>query len=161
MTERRIVKVADLAVGRALGSLVALGLGSCVAIMIWDPEAKVGGMAHVLLPAPPPRGKPPGSGRYAQTAVPALLDRMQEAGAERARLSARLAGGATMFSNLIAPGLIHTGERNVLASREALHRAGVPVTREWVGGDFGRTLVFDLATGRVTASSVKHGERDL
>jgi chemotaxis protein CheD len=100
-------------------------------------------------------------GRYAQTAVPALIDEMVGRGARRQGLTARLAGGATMFANLIAPGLIHTGERNVLAAREALHIAGVAVAGEWVGGEFGRTCELDLASGRVQVRSVKHGSRDL
>ena len=162
MSERRNVRVADLVVARGEGVLTALGLGSCVAIALWDRATRTGGMAHVLLPSPPPRIKglhvP---ARYAQSAVPALIEAVLGGGASRASLTARIAGGASMFSNLIAPGLIHTGERNVLATREALHTHGIPVTGEWVGGDFGRTVIFDLATGKVTASSVRHGVRDL
>ena len=66
-----------------------------------------------------------------------------------------------MFSNLIAPGLIHTGERNVLATREALHSAGIPLRGEWVGGDFGRSVELDLESGRLTTASVRHGAREL
>lgn len=162
MSEGRIVRVADLVTGQREGALRVLGLGSCVAVVIWDASTRVGGVAHVLLPAPPPRGTQAyAPGRYAQTAVPCLIDRVLELGAARAGLTARLAGGASMFASLMAPGLIHTGERNVLAAREALHRAAVPVTAEWVGGDFGRTIVFDLATGTVTATSVHHGAREL
>ncbi len=45
------MKVADWAADRADAVIVTLGLGSCVAIMLYDPEAQVGGMAHVLLPS--------------------------------------------------------------------------------------------------------------
>jgi len=93
--------------------------------------------------------------------VPALLEAVMALGAARQTVTARIAGGASMFTNLIAPGLIHIGERNVLSSREALHSRGIPVIGEWVGGDFGRTVVFDLASGKVTASSVRHGVREL
>jgi chemotaxis protein CheD len=158
---RIIVRVADLKVGQGQGTLVALGLGSCVAAILWDPETNVGGMAHVLLPAPPPRWKEAPVGRYAQTAIPRLLDLMVAAGARPEQVVGRLVGGAAMFSNLMAPGLIHTGERNVLATREALHTAKIPLRGEWVGGDFGRSVEFDLATGRVTAASVRHGAREL
>ena len=89
------------------------------------------------------------------------LRRMLQAGADRSAIVARLVGGAAMFANLLAPGLIHSGERNVLASRHALHAAGLPLQREWVGEDFGRSVELDLATGRVVASSVRHGARDL
>lgn len=162
MTSRRNVRVAELAVASGEGALTALGLGSCIAIVLWDRSTRIGGMAHVLLPSPPPRSpvrQVPA--RYAQSAVPALLEAMLSAGASRGSVTARIAGGASMFANLIAPGLIHTGERNVLATREALHASGIPVTGEWVGGDFGRTVVLDLATGTVTVSSVRHGTREL
>ena len=162
MTARRNVRVADLVTARGEGVLAALGLGSCVAIVLWDPTTKAGGMAHVLLPSPPPRiAGLHVAARYAQSAVPALLDAVMAQGASRGAITARIAGGASMFSNLIAPGLIHTGERNVLATREALHTNGIPVIGEWVGGDYGRTVVFDLTTGKVTASSVRHGVREL
>lgn len=162
MTLRRNVRVADLVTGRGEGTLSALGLGSCVAIVLYDATTRAGGMAHVLLPSAPPKARDfHVPGRYAQSAVPALLDAVLALGASRAALTARIAGGASMFTNLMAPGLIHTGERNVLATREALHSRGIPVTGEWVGGDFGRTVVFDLATGKVTASSVRQGVREL
>lgn len=161
MTERIIVRVAELATGKQAGILTALGLGSCVAALLWDPTTSIGGMAHILLPAPPPRERHNAPGRYAQTAIPLLLQQMQQAGASRSAITARLVGGAAMFSNLLAPGLIHTGERNVLATREALHAAGIPLRAEWVGGDFGRSVELDLATGKVTASSMRHGAREL
>ncbi len=162
MSTPRVVRVADLVTAQGDSTLTALGLGSCVAIVLWDHATKAGGMAHVLLPAPPPRGADfHVPGRYAQTAVPRLLEAVVALGAARVTLTARLVGGASMFSNLVAPGLIHTGERNVLAAREALHTLGIPVVGEWVGGDFGRTVLFELATGRVTVSSVRHGARDL
>lgn len=162
MSEPRVVRVADLVTAQGDGALAALGLGSCVAIVLWDRTTKAGGMAHVLLPAPPPRGADVHApGRYAQTAVPRLLEAVLGLGAVRTTLTARLVGGASMFTNLIAPGIIHTGERNVLAAREALHTLGIPVVGEWVGSNFGRTVVFELATGRVTASSVRHGAHDL
>jgi chemotaxis protein CheD len=158
--ERRLVRVADILVAHAPDQLVALGLGSCVAVVVHDPHARIGGMAHVLLPSPP--GRSPGApGRYAQSAIPLLVEAVLSAGGERGRLVARLAGGATMFTTLTPPGMIHMGERNTLAAREALHAQNIRVVGEWVGGDFGRTVVFDLANGTVQVSSVRHGVREL
>jgi chemotaxis protein CheD len=158
---RTPVRMAELIVARAPTCLEAVGLGSCVAVALYDPLVRIGGMAHVLLPAPPPGTSEPVAGRYAETAVPLLVARMEEAGADRGRLVARLAGGGAMFAALGAPGTIHMGDRNVLAVREALSAAGVPISGEWVGGEFGRSLVFDLASGRLEVSSVRHGSREL
>jgi chemotaxis protein CheD len=159
MTERIAVRVAEIIVQAGPVELVALGLGSCVAIVLHDPEVPIGGMAHILLPAPPPRRPPGHIGRYAQSAVPALVDRMVEAGALRHRLTARLVGGSSMFAGLLAPGAIHVGERNIVAAHAALHAQGVRVAGEWVGGDFGRSVFFDTGTGALRVTSVGHGTR--
>ncbi len=159
---RVLVGISDLEVARAPATLGALGLGSCVAIILHDAEAKVGGLAHVLLPSPSVgRRNQDGPGRYAPTAVAALLRRMRELGASAPRLTARLVGGASMFTSLQPPGTIQMGERNVHAAREALHRAGIRLTGELVGGDHGRSVEFDIETGKVRVSSYLHGTTEL
>jgi chemotaxis protein CheD len=159
--ERVVVPMGQLAVKTAPLTLAALGLGSCVAVMLYDRVATVGGMAHVLLPAGPAGAMRANPARYAQSAVPALVDAVLAAGGHRPRLTARLAGGATMFANLVAPGLISIGERNTLAVREGLDALGIRVAGELVGGDHGRTVVFDLSDGRVRITSVRHGSHEL
>ncbi len=153
-----IVRVAELVVRQGPAQLEALGLGSCVAVILHDPEARVGGLAHVLLPTAAVGERPDATpGRYAQSAVPALLEAVLAAGAARHRVVARLVGGATMFRNLTAPGLIAIGERNTVAARRALDTLSLPLVAEAVGGDYGRSVRFDLAAGTVTVRSVRHG----
>ena len=153
-----IVRVAELIARQAPAQLEALGLGSCVAVILHDPEARVGGLAHVLLPTAAVGERPDATpGRYAQSAVPALLEAVLAAGAARHRVVARLFGGATMFRNLTAPGLIAIGERNTVAARRALDTLSLQLVAEAVGGDYGRTVRFDLEAGTVTVRSVRHG----
>lgn len=149
-----IVKVAHHALGGAGDVLVTLGLGSCVAIMLHDRTAKVGGMAHVLLPEPALSRDADNHAKFASTAVPLLLREMGALGARANRMEARLAGGASMFSTLMVPGSLNMGERNIRASREALRKAGIPVLGESVGGDYGRSVRFTVAEGRTVVSSV-------
>ena len=162
MTRREIVvKVADLQIGGAGDHLITVGLGSCIAIVLHDPSACVGGLAHVLLPSPAltrPDGNP---AKSAQTAVPRLLELMAERGASRRRVTARLAGGASMFAALSPPGTIQMGERNVVASRQVLHTLGIPLVGEAVGGDFGRTISLDVSNGTLEVRSVAHGVHTL
>ena len=66
-----------------------------------------------------------------------------------------------MFANLAPAGAIQMGERNVVATRQALQAAGVPLVAEAVGGDFGRTVRFFVGDGRVEVSSVAHGTQPL
>jgi chemotaxis protein CheD len=148
------VKVAHHAVGRAEDTLVTLGLGSCVAILLDDPVARVGGMAHVLLPEKQLARDSTNLAKFASTAIPLLADEVVALGGKRERLRARLVGGASMFASLMAPGTLNMGERNVIASRQALKKLGIPVLGEEVGRDYGRSVRFELATGRVTVSSV-------
>ena len=158
MTRRDIiVKVADLQVGGAGDHLITVGLGSCIAIVLHDRAACVGGLAHVLLPSPA-LTRPDGNlAKSPHTAVPRLLELMAERGASRRRVTARLVGGASMFAALSPPGTIQMGERNVVASRQVLHNHGIPLVGEAVGGDFGRTVRLDVASGTLEVRSVAHG----
>jgi chemotaxis protein CheD len=156
-----IVRVADLKVGDGEDVLVTVGLGSCVAIILHDPAAKVGGMAHVLLPSPALSRRAENPAKAAQTAVPLLLEQMARRGASPRRITARIAGGASMFAALSAPGTINMGERNVVSSRNALMDHAIPLVAEDVGADYGRTVRFRIADGRVDISSVAHGSRAL
>ena len=144
-----IVKVAAWAAERGDGVLVTLGLGSCVAIMLHDPQVRAGAMAHVLLPSTSLARDTSNAAKFPDTAVPMLVARLKELGADPRRLVAKLAGGASMFSQLVTPGTIQMGERNVLAARNALRAAEIPILREAVGGERGRTVRFHVKDGRV------------
>ena len=149
-----IVKVADWAAERGEGVLVTLGLGSCVAIMLHDPQVKAGAMAHVLLPSKSLAHDATNLAKFPETAVPMLIERLKGLGADPRRLVAKLAGGASMFTQLMTPGTIQMGERNIVASRQALRIASIPILREAVGGERGRTVRFHVKDGRVEVRSV-------
>jgi chemotaxis protein CheD len=150
-----IVRVADLRVGSNHDVLVTIGLGSCVAVVLHDPTAKVGGLAHILLPSPALGRKDDSPAKFPQTAVPRLLELMAELGASTRRITARLAGG------LAAPGTIQMGERNTVACRQVLMNHGVPIAGQATGGDYGRTVKLWVADGRLEVSSVSHGVQTL
>ena len=156
-----VVRVADLRVGVGDDVLVTLGLGSCVAIVLHDREARVGGLAHVLLPSPALSRADANPAKFPQSAVPRLLELMRADGAEPKRITARLAGGASMFASLAPPGTIQMGERNLVAARQALQTHGVPLVAEAVGGDYGRTVRLRVQDGRLEVSTVAHGIQHL
>jgi chemotaxis protein CheD len=64
-----------------------------------------------------------------------------------------------MFGTLVSNSGINVGERNVLATREALAAAGVPIVAEDTGLDYGRSVYFHLADGRLEVRSLKKGDR--
>jgi chemotaxis protein CheD len=154
------VDMARLAVAGGDATLVSPGLGSCVAIVLWNGRTGVGGLAHVMLPGPEFSRGAAEPARFAGTAVPRLLELMAERGAD-GPITARLVGGASMFRSLLASGGINIGERNVVAARMALEAAGVPVAAEDVGGDHGRSVSLDVRSGRLLVRSVAAGEREL
>ncbi len=125
--------------------LVARGLGSCIGLALIDCSSGVAGMAHVVLPESPAgaRSEP---GKFADTAVPALIAKMQRAGAVALRLDAVLAGGARMFEL----GDLDIGARNAEAVKSGLARAGVNVRAAETGGDRGRTLRVTVGEFEVT-----------
>lgn len=156
-----LVRVADLRAGVGDDVLVTVGLGSCVAILLYDAEARVGGLAHVLLPSPALAARDANPAKFPQYAVPNLLELMTAQGARKNRVTGRLAGGASMFAALAPPGTVQMGERNLVAARQALSSHGVPLVGEAVGGDYGRTVRFRVRDGRVEVSTVAHGVQHL
>jgi chemotaxis protein CheD len=152
------VSVADYAVS-ARGTISTIGLGSCVAIMLHDAAARVGGMAHVLLPSIAMSREQSNPAKFPETAVPLLLKEMGRLGARLERVTAKIAGGASMFANLIPSGSINIGERNIAAVREALGQARVPILAEDVGSDYGRSVYFFTDDGRVEVRSLRKGSR--
>lgn len=138
----------------AAGEGVALavhGLGSCVALCLYDPVSRGGGLCHVVLPSSElgRAGDPPC--KFADTAVGWLVEQLRARGASAARLVAKMAGGANLFGTR-AVGHPTIGERNVAAVREALARRGIALRGEHVGGTAGRSIVFRLADGSVEVS---------
>ncbi len=153
----RMVSVADWAVDRGDAVLVTLGLGSCVAVVLYDAESTVGGLAHLLLPSPSlsqDRDKP---AKFPETGVPFLVERMREAGAVQRRMRARIVGGASMFASVGSSSVSSVGERNIHATRQAIERAGIPLLAEDIGKDYGRSVYAFLETGRVEVRSYAHG----
>lgn len=136
-------------------TLMTVGLGSCVAVVLDDPAAGIGGVAHVVLPASTRVDRANQPGRYAKTAIPLLVERVVEQGGRRSRLRARLVGGATMFPELLAPGAVSLGSRNLAAVREILKELRIPVMGEDIGGNHGRSVAFHPSDGRLIVRSVR------
>ncbi len=152
------VNVADYAVS-AVAPIVTIGLGSCVAIALYDAAARVAGLAHVLLPDESLARDRTNPAKFPATAVPLLLREMAKLGADPSRVSAKIVGGASMFGALIGSGGINIGERNVAAVRNALAAAAVPVVADDTGSDYGRSVYFYTEDGRVEVKSIRRGCR--
>jgi len=156
------VKVADYAVRRGNDIIATIGLGSCVAIALYDRESRTGGLAHILLPSMAMSRETSNPAKFPETIVPIMLTEMRALGmASNARVLAKIAGGASMFGQLVNGTGINVGERNILATREALAKARVEIVGEDTGLDYGRSVYFHLTDGRVEVRSLKKGDRVL
>lgn len=154
------VRIARLAVAAGQGRLVAVGLGSCVAVTLYDRVRRVGGMAHVLLPDPSAARDASNPARFATTAVPMLREALLAAGA-KGPFEAKLVGGAALFGAMLGSGGQQMGERNVTAVRRAIAALGIPILGSETGGNSGRTAEFDVSTGVLEVRSVRGGIRAL
>ena len=117
-------------------------LGSCVGIVVYDPERKVGGLAHSILPEATTESTE--LGKFADQAVDNLIMQLLSIGADKKRLVAKLFGCATMFGSQERNGL---GDRNAVAAQQRLEQNGIPILATALGGTKGRKMMFDPATG--------------
>ena len=165
MIQENVVKVAmaDLNVlALTTGVLKTTGLGSCVGLTLYDPAAKVAGMAHVMLPSSEiARGEQKNIAKYSDTAIPELIRRMVDLGASAIRLEAKLAGGAQMFAFAANNITMRIGPRNVDSCKEILKRLSIPIKAEDTGGNYGRTIEFHCSTGRMVIHSVHQAVREI
>jgi chemotaxis protein CheD len=148
--EKVIVKMADYAVGGEDKVIATLGLGSCVAVSLYDKFNRVGGLVHIMLPENPGDKN---TAKYADTAIPMLINQLEEMGAYRRRLSAKIVGGASMFKSESGESIMKIGERNIDAVKRHLKKAGVEITAADVGKDYGRSMYFYIEDGRVEIRS--------
>jgi chemotaxis protein CheD len=140
--EIRHVKMAEIVVVQA-PVLLKTTLGSCVGVVVHDRRRSLGGLAHVMLPRKLSRDDT--AGKYADTAIPALLGCMRQRGSRTEDLTAFLAGGANMFRQCVDGEIATIGAKNVEAVKKILADLHIPITFEDTGGDHGRTVVFDSA----------------
>lgn len=155
--ERRVVDVASHVVAADGETLLAYGLGACVAVGVRDTAHGVGALAHAVLPERSESGA--AAGKFADAAVTAMLGDLVEAGGVYDDVEAFVVGGADIF---VLPDLPQgVGERTAAVARETLAGLEVPVVAEAVGGDRGRSVEFDTETGRVTVSTAHGAETTL
>ena len=154
--QRRSVGVADYAVTVDETTLITSGLGSCVAVGLFDGSAAAG-LIHVMLPSADDRGVD-NPAKYADTGIRTLVDALEEAGSPTGGLFAKLAGGSEMIAFNSQERSI--GDRNVEAVRDVLEELDIPVLGEDVGGDEGRTVQL-TRTGEFTVRTAQVGERTL
>ena len=132
--------------------LIALGLGSCIGCAIWDKEKHIGGLSHVMLPES--RECCAGNeglnmNKFADKAIPSMVDDMLHRGCHIDKMVAKIAGGAHMFKGFMNSETLDIGKRNDVAVREELKKLGIPLIASDTSGCVGRTIRFDTVNGKL------------
>lgn len=140
-----VVGISDVKMTKAPGVIVTYALGSCIGICFYDQAARLGALLHIMLPDAP--AKIDNVFKYADSGIAETVRKLESMGANRSRLTAKIAGGAQMFQ---VPGdsqLGNIGKRNSDSVKMSLLRMRIPVLKADVGGTFARTVEFDTSTG--------------
>lgn len=127
------------------GTLITYALGSCIGLCFHDPKLKLGALLHIMLPLNMETGRTHPL-KYADTGIRETLRQMEAKGASRARITAKIAGGAKMFEDS-GGSLGNIGQRNVESVHICLKKEGIRLLKEDVGGSVARTLLFDVSSG--------------
>ena len=146
MNDKLVVGIADMKMAQGSGMLVtyawAPALESASMIML-----KLAALLHIMLPLNLETGRKSPL-KYADTGIRETLREMERRGAKRARVTAKIAGGAAWFEVAGGGNLGNIGQRNIESVHMTLRTEGVRLLQEDVGGTVARTLLFDAATGQ-------------
>jgi len=158
---QRIVGIAEMQVSDNINEvLVTYSLGSCIGVVIYDPEARVGGILHYMLPdsSLDPHKAAEKPAMFADTGIPLLFKTAYGLGLEKRRAKVVLVGGAQVLDD---SGYFNIGKRNYAMARKILWKNNVLVDAEDIGGRINRTVFLELATGRTLVKSPGREMREL
>lgn len=159
-TANYLAGMSDICVSKGPTQFTCLGLGSCVGVAAYDPSSGVSGMVHIMLPASFPDKPVDRPGKFADTALPALVAEMVAHGADATRIQAAICGGAQVFKfGQEVNSLLQIGERIAQATKAQLANLGIRLIGEDVGGNLGRTVTFATESGEVRVRTVSQGEK--
>lgn len=155
------VGIAELAVTPAPHRLITVGLGSCIGIAMYDKQKMLGGLLHIMLPDSKAFNNINNAIKFADLALPILVEDMVKQGGNRRSFTAKIAGGASMFNFPDSKMIMDIGQRNIQAVKEKLKELSIPVLGEDVGGNKGRTMIFDTQNGIVQIRTIGMGVKEL
>lgn len=151
------VGIADLNVVLAPNVIMTIGLGSCVGIALYDRVKKIAGLSHIMLPDSTQFKNVKNEMKFADSAIPLLIKKMELKGCRRENITAKIAGGASMFNFSDKSIISDIGKRNGEAVKRALEKENIRIIGEELGGNKGRTMILDSNSGKVTLKVVGQG----
>jgi chemotaxis protein CheD len=144
------VKIGEYRIARNPEILACVGLGSCLAIVLYDAQNRIGGVAHTLLPRREEAKDSSNPAKFVDSAVHDLLQELMKQGSVPPKIEAKIFGGANMFPDLLRQPISQIGERNLLQAHEELAKWKIKIAAQDVGGSRGRTIHFNSRDGTVS-----------
>ena len=152
------VGIADYKIIDSGEYLITYGLGSCVAVGLYDKKIRLAGLAHIMLPTQKLTKSKTNLSKYADTGIRIMLKEMLNKGADKSRLIAKIAGGAKMFSFSNTGEInVKIGESNIEAVKKVLEEEKIPISADDTGQNYGRTVEFYAESGEMKIKSLRHG----
>lgn len=148
------VGIADLNLVLPPGKIMTIGLGSCIGIALYDKKLKIAGLAHIMLPDSTQFKNVSQPMKFADLSIPILIEKMESKGCKRTDLTAKIAGGASMFNFSDTKMVSDIGKRNTEAVKKTLEKENIRIIAEDTGGSKGRTMIVDSEDGKVTIRTV-------
>ena len=155
------VGIADLNVVLDPGAIMTIGLGSCIGIALYDKTTKVAGLAHIMLPDSTQFKSNTNPMKFADLAIPMLIEKMEKQGCSKRNIVAKIAGGASMFNFSDKSIISDIGKRNSDAVKKALKEESIRIIAEEIGGNKGRTMILKASDGSVILKVVGQGILEL
>ncbi len=131
-------------------------LGSCVAVCLYDPVMKIGGINHFMLPMW--NGQGLASPKYGNIAIEKLIEKMISLGCNKKQLKAKVFGGANIFESNLEQ--FQIGERNIAVAEQLLEDFHIPILSCSVGGANGRRILFDTFSGEVRQKIIEKKSKE-
>jgi chemotaxis protein CheD len=149
MNNRITIGIGDFAVAKAPKTLYTSSLGSCLAVVLYEPNLKTAGMAHILLPYHQQYKDKSNPAKFADTAVELLVGELKKLGASQGNLRAKIAGGSKLGNLMPKDDIFKVGEKNVKAVVLELSKYKIPIESKDILGDCYRTVEFNIYEGNL------------
>jgi len=155
------VGMAEMRISSAPDVMITRGLGSCVGITLYDPVKKIGALAHPMLPDIDKAKVKSNPAKFVNSVIDMMIGEFNNRGCRVNSLRAKLFGGGHMFSAIPYDSPFNIGIKNVNKVKEVFDYLKIRIVVEDTGGNYGRTIEFDLSTGFVKVKTLFHGEKKL
>ncbi len=161
--ENNLIRVgmAEMRTGYPPERLTAIGLGSCVGVILYDKYFTIAGLVHIILPMSKGNMATQNACKFADTGICFLLNDLIKRGAKRENIYSKIAGGSQMFTLKSNNDMLKIGERNIEAVKSTLDFLKIEIQAEDVGGNYGRTIDFDIESGILRVKTIGFGEKIL